>query len=53
MTNELETQDRSDAQELNLNELDAVVGGAAATPDNSGFGKPVWAGDIAPGQVKS
>jgi hypothetical protein len=53
MTNELETQDRSDAQELNLNDLDAAIGGVAATPDNSGAGKPVWAGVIAPGQAKS
>jgi len=50
MTNE--PQDRSDAQELSLNDLDAVVGGVAATPDNSGAGKPVWAGVISPGQEK-
>lgn len=53
MTNELEAQDRSDAQELSSNDLDTVVGGVAATPDNSGFGRPVWAGVIAPGQEKA
>jgi hypothetical protein len=48
MIHELETQERSDVQELNLDDLDAVVGGLA-TPDVSGIGKPVWAGLIAPG----
>ena len=49
MTNQVETQVRDEAQELNLNELDAVIGGAAASPDVSGVGKPVWAGIVAPG----
>ena len=49
MTNEVETQDRDDVQELSLNDLDAVTGGVRATPDVSGAGKPEWAGVIAPG----
>jgi hypothetical protein len=44
MTNETETA----TQELDLEQLDEVQGGAAA-PDVSGAGKPVWAGVIAPG----
>jgi hypothetical protein len=49
MTNELETQGNSAAQELDVNELEAVVGGLA-TPDVSGIGKPVWASVLAPGK---
>ena len=50
MTNEVETNAlESVAQELNLNDLDTVTGGARATPDVSGLSKPEWAGVIAPG----
>ena len=53
MTNEVETNALESAtQELSLNDLDAAIGGAAAQPDNSGFGRPVWAGEISPGLVK-
>jgi hypothetical protein len=48
MTNEVDTQGRDEAQELNLTDLEAVTGGAAR-PDVSGAGKPVWAGVVAPG----
>ena len=49
MTNQVETEARGEAQELNLNDLDAVTGGARATPDVSGASKPEWAGVVAPG----
>ena len=53
MTNEVETNAlESVAQELKLNGLDAGTGGVAASPDNSGAGRPVWAGEISPGLVK-
>ena len=47
-----ETEVREALDQLNRNDLDIVVGGVAARPDNSGAGKPVWAGVISPGLVK-
>ena len=37
MTNEVETQGREDAQELNLNDLDVVTGGASSLSSSMGF----------------